>query len=80
MEYYDELRALFESEDGALFKLKPKRNIQTSDDRLLEAFNKINDFIRNNERLPNSQSSDINEAVLGTELDTIKVDDKNMNI
>ena len=76
MEYYDELRALFESEDGALFKLKPKRNIQTSDDRLLEAFNKINDFIRNNERLPNSQSSDINEAVLGTELDTIKVDDK----
>ena len=80
MEYYDELRALFEGEDGALFKLKPKRNIQTSDDRLLEAFNKINDFIRNNERLPNSQSSDINEAVLGTELDTIKVDDKNMNI
>lgn len=76
MEYYDELRALFESEDGALFKLKPKRNIQTSDDRLLEAFNKINDFIRNNEQLPNSQSSDINEAVLGTELDTIKVDDK----
>lgn len=76
MEYYDELRALFESEDGALFKLKPKRKIQTSDDRLLEAFNKINDFIRNNERLPNSQSSDINEAVLGTELDTIKVDDK----
>ena len=76
MEYYDELRALFESEDGALFKLKPKRNIQTSDDRLLEAFNKINDFIRNNEQLPKSQSSDINEAVLGTELDTIKVDDK----
>ena len=26
--------------------------------------------------MPNSQSSDINEAVLGTELDTIKVDDK----
>ena len=76
MEYYDELRALFESEDGALFKLKPKRNIQTSDDRLLEAFNKINDFIRNNEQLPKSQSSDINEGVLGTELDTIKVDDK----
>ena len=76
MEYYDELKALFESEDGVLFKPKPKRNIQTSDDRLLEAFNKINDFIRNNEQLPNSQSSDTNEAVLGIKLDTIKVDDK----
>lgn len=76
MDYFEELTALFESEDGDLFKPTPKRHIATADDHLIDSFNKITLFVRNFGRMPDAQVEDLNEAVLGTQLNTIKSDKK----
>lgn len=74
MEYFEELTSLFESEDADLFKPKPKRYIATADDHLIESFNKITLFVRNFGRMPDAGAEDMNEAVLGTQLNAIRAD------
>lgn len=76
MEYFEELTSLFESEDADLFRPSPKRHIVTADDHLIESFSKITLFVKNYGRIPNTDSVDLNEAVLGTQLNTIKSDKK----
>lgn len=76
MEYFDELNALFESEDAELFKPKPKKHTATPDDRLIDSFSEITLFVRKFGRLPNADADDMNEAVLGTQLRAIRADKK----
>lgn len=76
MEYFDELTPLFESDDADLFKPKPKRHVATTDDHLIESFNKITLFVRNFGRMPDANAEDLNEAILGTQLNTIRADKK----
>lgn len=76
MDYFEELSSLFESEDAELFKPKPKKHVPTADDHLIESFSKITLFVRNYGRMPDAESDDLNEAVLGTQLGTIRADKK----
>lgn len=73
MEYFDELSALFESEDADLFKPKPKKHVATPDDRLIDSFGEITLFVRKHGRLPSADADDMNEAVLGTRLKAIAI-------
>lgn len=74
MDYFDELSALFESEDAGLFKPKPKRHTATPDDRLIDAFSEITQFVSEHGRMPSSEADDMKEAVLGTRLNAIRAD------
>ena len=74
MEYFDELSALFESEDADLFKPKPKRHTATPDDRLIDSFGDITAFVREHGRMPSAEADDMQEAVLGTRLNAIRAD------
>jgi hypothetical protein len=67
-----ELKRLFESEDGKLFVPKVKTSAPTGDDRLAESFQKIIDFVEENDRQPDIESKDINEAMLAKRLELIK--------
>lgn len=67
-----ELMALFESEDGELFKPKDKPTAPTADDRLTESFKKITEFVEQNDRMPEIDSKDINEALLARRLEAIR--------
>ncbi len=80
MEYFDELNALFESEDADLFKPKPKKHVATPDDRLIDSFGEVTLFVRKYGRLPNADADDMNEAVLGTRLKAIRADKKKVEI
>lgn len=80
MEYFDELNALFESEDADLFKPKPKKHVATPDDRLIDSFGEITLFVRKHGRLPSADADDMNEAVLGTRLKAIRADKKKVQI
>lgn len=74
MEYFDELTALFESEDADMFKPKPKKHVATPDDRLIESFGEITLFVREFGRLPSAEADAMQEAVLGTRLNAIRAD------
>lgn len=74
MEYFDELTLLFESDDADLFKPKPRRHVVSADDHLIESFSKITLFVRNFGRLPLASAEDLDEAILGTQLNTIRAD------
>lgn len=76
MEYFEELSALFESEDADMFKPKPKKHVATSDDRLIDSFGEITLFVREYGRLPNADADDMQEAILGTRLNAIRYDKK----
>lgn len=76
MEYFDELTALFEGEDADLFKPKPKKHVPTPDDHLIASFGKITLFVRDFGRTPDADADDMNEAILGTQLNTIRADKK----
>lgn len=80
MDYFDELSALFESEDADLFKPKPKKRAATPDDRLINTFNDIAQFVRDNGRTPNAEADDMREAVLGTQLNSIRSDKHRVEI
>ena len=80
MDYYDELSTLFESEDAELFKPKAKKHIATPDDRLVNSFNDITLFVRNNGHLPSPDADDMKEAVLGTQLNSIRADKHKVDI
>ncbi len=76
MEYFEELSALFESEDADMFKPKPKKHVAASDDRLIDSFGEITLFVREYGRLPNADADDMQEAILGTRLNAIRYDKK----
>ena len=80
MDNFDELSALFESEDADLFKPKPKKHVATPDDRLINTFNEIAQFVRDNGRTPNAEADDMREAVLGTQLNSIRSDKHRVEI
>lgn len=71
---FEKLEALFESEDANLFKPKEKRRIATVDDRLLEGFEQIVEFVNKNNRLPSKAAEDMKEAGLGMKLASIHAD------
>lgn len=67
-----ELIDLFTSEEGRLFE-PPKKSVRLSpDERLINSFQQINDFIEEKERLPEIEAEDINEATLAQRLMAIK--------
>ncbi len=68
----DDLIKLFESDDGKLFVPKEKPTAPTADDRLAESFQKIIEFVEENDRQPDIESNDINEAMLAKRLESIK--------
>lgn len=68
----NQLVKLFESKKGELFKQKEKPAIITRDDRLVEKFKEIIDFVDENDSLPSIDSNDINEALLAKRLEFIK--------
>ena len=76
MDYYEQLAELFEGPDSDLFKPAPKKHVITKDERLVNSFEQINEFVRKNGRTPSEQADDISEAMLGHMLNTIKVDKK----
>lgn len=79
MKDYDELSTLFESEDGKLFQPKTKKHVATADDRLIESFSEISDFVERNGRKPDANAEDMKEAVLGTRLNAIRIDKKKVD-
>ena len=72
MERFDELKQLFESEDGELFKSKSKKLIATADDRLIDSFGEITQFVKGIGHLPDADADDIKEASLGHRLNGIR--------
>ena len=74
MEDFTRLADLFESEDGDLFKPKPKKNVPNADDRLIESFNQITDFVKKYDHIPDKESEDTKEALLGARLLGIRSD------
>jgi hypothetical protein len=68
----DVLIKLFESDDGKLFVPKEKPSAPTPDDRLAESFQKIIEFVEENDRKPDIESNDINEATLAKRLESIR--------
>jgi len=71
-DFTDDLIKLFESDDGKLFEPKEKPAAPTPDDRLAESFQKIIEFVEENDRQPDIESNDINEAMLAKRLESIK--------
>lgn len=80
MEYFDQLSALFEGEDADLFKSKRIHSVSDSNKQLVESFEKITAFARSFGRAPEVSSDDLSEAVLGTQLNTIRFDREKSNI
>lgn len=71
-DFNKELLKLFESEDGKLFVPKEKPTAPSADDRLAESFQQIINFVEENDRQPDIESNDINEAMLAKRLESIK--------
>ena len=74
MDHYNELAALFEGPDAGLFKPPEKRHIATADERLIDSFKQIEDFVRRNNRLPEKDAATIKEKMLRARLDGIRTD------
>lgn len=71
-DFNEELRKLFESHDGELFRPEVKAKSITADDRLSQSFKEIIDFVEENDRKPDIESGDFNEALLAKRLHSIK--------
>ena len=80
MDYFDELTTLFESEDADMFKPKPKKHVATPDDCLIDSFAEITLFVREHGRMPSADAEDMQEAVLGTQLNSIRSDKHRIEI
>ncbi len=74
MDYFDQLKQLFEGPDEGLFKPKERQKAVTSKDRLMESFEEIVEFVRKNNKLPNKDADDLKEAGLGVRLASIRTD------
>ncbi len=71
-ELHKDVIKLFESDDGYLFEPPKKITPPTSEDRLIESFHQITDFVEKNDRMPDINSEDIGEATLASRLESIK--------
>lgn len=71
-DFTNELLKLFESEDAVLFVPKNRPRVVTADDRLVESFQQIIDFVSENDRKPVIDSDDFSEALLAKRLELIK--------
>ena len=74
MDYFNQLKELFEGPDGDLFKPKEKQKFTTTKERLVESFEQITEFVRKNGRLPDQNADDLKEAGLGVRLASVRVD------
>lgn len=68
----DKLLELFESDLGVLFRPKEKKAPPSGEDRLIESFLQIIKFVDDNDKQPEIESKDINEAMLAKRLEVIK--------
>ena len=60
-----------------IYSSQNQKHAPTADDHLIESFSKITLFVRKYGRMPDGDSEDLNEAVLGTQLNTIRATRKN---
>lgn len=60
----DSLLKILQDDDLGLLNIKPKRAAFTVDERLLQSFEQINDFIRQHGEEPESNPADILEFQL----------------
>lgn len=72
MDFSDDLVKLFEADEDNLFTPPKKAKQVTSDDRLTTSFNQISDFVQENDRLPDINSDDMQEASLAARLNSIR--------
>ncbi len=72
MDFSDDLVKLFESDEDNLFTPHKKAKQVTPDDRLTLSFNQITDFVQENDRLPDINSEDMQEASLAARLNSIR--------
>jgi hypothetical protein len=72
MDFPDDLVKLFESDEDNLFTPPKKAKQITPDDRLTSSFNQISDFVQENDRLPDINSEDMQEASLAARLSSIR--------
>ena len=72
MDFSDDLVKLFEADEDNLFTPPKKAKQITPDDRLTTSFNQISDFVQENDRLPDINSDDMQEASLAARLNSIR--------
>jgi hypothetical protein len=66
---------IFNNDPMGLLNFKPKNsNARTADERLLASFQEINDFIENNKKEPEPNSSNISEYQLYSRLKSLRED------
>tara|TARA_Y100001935_G_scaffold117736_1_gene97380 strand:- start:644 stop:1843 length:1200 start_codon:yes stop_codon:yes gene_type:complete len=77
----DILNEIFENDPLDLLKLKPKTSsIKTSEERLLSSFEEINDFVKNNDREPIPDPTNISEYKLYSVLKGLRENDEKIDI
>lgn len=72
MDFSDDLVKLFEADEDNIFTPPKKAKQVTPDDRLTTSFNQISDFVQENDRLPDINSDDMQEASLAARLNSIR--------
>ena len=73
------LDEIFSNDPLGLLNVKPKTsNVKTSDERLSNSFEEINDFITKNEREPAPNPSNISEYLLYSRLKSLREDEDKM--
>ena len=74
MDYSEKIAELTKSPYADLFKIKPKKQNMTSDDRLLESFEEIKTFYRNHGQVPMMNAVDMKEKLLAARLKGLRHD------
>ncbi len=72
MDLSNDLLELFESDSDGLFDPPKKSIAATPDDRLSESFKRIIEFVEQNDRMPEIESTDISEAMIAKRLEAIR--------
>lgn len=72
MDFSEDLVKLFEADEDNIFTPPKKAKQVTPDDRLTTSFNQISDFVQENDRLPDINSDDMQEASLAARLNSIR--------
>ena len=74
MDYSEKIAELTKSPYADLFKIKPKKQNMTADDRLLESFEEIKTFYRNHGQVPMMNAVDMKEKLLAARLKGLRHD------
>lgn len=80
MDFNRKLAELFEGPDGDYFKPKEKPHVTTQDERLVESFEEIVKFYRNNGRLPSPDAGQIKERLLSKRLDDFRTNKDKLKV